>query len=299
MKSKFPPLLLASVLLLFASGAKAAATFSCSISTAPVSYTQTYSASVNSVSALSLSVSCTKTASGTATTVSYTVTPSNGLYASGTQNQAALAGNNISYDIYTDTTCTIPWSGSGSMVFAGGASGTIITQTLTYYGCVRSAQPLLPIPGTPYSDTVSMTLASATAGVTITGTNPSAFPVNITVLATCSISTVPAITFNYISSGSAANTSSPFGITCTNTTPYTLSLDAGGVGYTGSFSSPTGTYTNSATNLTYSLTLPTTMAGTGLAQSYTMTGYMAAGQGGKCTAATCSATDIHTLTVSY
>ncbi len=139
----------------------------------------------------------------------------------------------------------------------------------------------------------------AQAALTATGT----FNVTINLTSACTVDTTGlAPVFNYTSgqSGSASfATAQSFKVTCTQSTPYTLSLDASGTGYTGSFSSPTGTYTNTATNLQYSLTLPSATAGTGSAQTYALTGNIAGGQGGICNGTSCSVTDIHTLTVTY
>lgn len=281
---KFIQLLLASGLLAFASAARAAVSYSCNISALPINYSQTYSGSSNSSTSLSLSVSCTKSGSGSGLTINYTVTPNNGLNASGSQNRASLSGNLINYDLYTDATCTTPWSGSGSMVFGGGA-GSTITQTLTYYGTVPAAQPSLPPLGT-YSDSVNMTLATTTGGVTITGTNPAPFLVSIVVPAACTISTQPGnITFSYTSFGAGANASTTFATICTNQLPYTMAIDAtsgtiAGVNYSLALSAAGGT-------------------GTGLAQTYTINGTIAAGQAGTCAAATCSGSQARYLTITY
>jgi hypothetical protein len=76
-----------------------------------------------------------------------------------------------------------------------------------------------------------------------------------------------------------------FTVNCTRNTPYTLSL-----------APATGTLLG----LNYSLSLSDTDAtGTGLAQPYTVTGTIAAGQSGTCATATCSASQPATITLTY
>jgi len=134
-------------------------------------------------------------------------------------------------------------------------------------------------------------------------TPPSSFNVVITFTSACTIGGTLAPTFAYTSGQAAAATAAGtlgFTVTCTNGVPYTMALDAGGTGYTGTFTTPTGTYTNTASTLIYSLTLPAAVAGTGAAQSYTMSGTMAGLQAGKCTTlGGCTFTDGHTLTVTF
>ena len=270
-----------------------AATFSCSLGTPP-GYTQTYSPTANSSTLLSITVTCVKSGGGGGLTINYTVTPSNGLYASGTQNRAQAIGY-INYDLYSDSACTIPWSGSGSIAFGGGG-GTTLSQMLNYYGCVPASQPSLPAPGS-FVDTVSMTLAIPDPTVTITGANPRTFAVAVTVNAACTISTLPGtVDFGTYTAfqTSAKTASAPFGIKCTNTTPYTLSLSPNAAGV--------------VSGLSYSLLLntspsgglhPLASTGNGSPQPYFINGTMPANQPGDCPTASCVGTNIHTLTVTY
>ena len=92
----------------------------------------------------------------------------------------------------------------------------------------------------------------------------------------------------YLVSGRASTaTGGAFGVRCTNTLPYTMSLDATsgtviGLAYTLGLSASSGT-------------------GAGLTgASYSVTGNMASGQSGDCaTTAICSGTQARVLTVSY
>lgn len=290
----------AILVIIFASGAQAAATYSCSLGAAP-SYSQTYSSTGNSSTALSVTVTCVKSGSGGGLSIDYTVTPNNGLNPSGAQNRAASGAQYINYDLYTDSSCTVPWSGAGTIVMPGGG-GTTLSQTLTYYGCVPATQPTLPA-ALSYSDTVSLQLAVSTGGVTITGPNPRTFPVTITANATCTMSALPGtklpgnVDFGTYTAfqGSAKTANTSFATVCTNLTPYTLSLDANGGVVSG---------------LNYSLGLNTTpntggsnplgpVSGTGSAQTYYINGTMPANQAGTCAGASCPGTNVHTLTITY
>jgi len=138
----------------------------------------------------------------------------------------------------------------------------------------------------------TMALASASsfaASQTATGQ----FNVAVSLTSVCKISTVPTANFNYTSFQSTAATfSSSFDVMCTNTLPISsITLDSTAV-------------TDTATNLAYTLALgaaPT--AGTGVAQTVSITGSMAANQAGTCATATCANTSStnkqRTLTITY
>jgi len=301
MSLKWMRLLQLAILLVLTAGAAQAQTFICSLGAAP-NVNLTYSSASNTSIARSVTVTCVKTSGGGPRTINYTVTPNNGLNASGAQNRAALGGQFINYDIYTAAACAVPWTGSGSIAMPGGGAGAIRSQTLTYFGCVPASQPGLPAAGT-YNDTVSLQLAVSTAGVTITGTNPRTFQTNITVNATCVMATPQGVaqlpgtiafgTYTaFQATAKTANTT--FVTTCTNLTPYTLSLDAA---------------SGVVSGLNYSLLLNTSASGgmhpfgpvpgTGSAQTYYINGTMPANQAGSCAGASCAGSNVHTLTVTY
>jgi len=114
------------------------------------------------------------------------------------------------------------------------------------------------------------------------------FNVTVTLTSMCQISSGPAdVAFTYTSFQGAAATSTGGGysVQCTNTLPYTMSLDA-----------TSGT----VSGLNYSLALSAASAtGSGVAQAYTINGTMASGQGGTCALGSCSGTDARILTVTY
>lgn len=129
----------------------------------------------------------------------------------------------------------------------------------------------------------------AARAATVTGQ----FDVTINLTAACEIASLPTAAFAYAGGQSTASTfTSTFNIRCTNGLAISsITLDRTSV-------------TDSATNLAYTLALsnvPT--AGTGALQTITLSGNMAAGQGGTCGTATCTNTAStnkqRTLTVTY
>ena len=126
-------------------------------------------------------------------------------------------------------------------------------------------------------------IPAAQAG-TVTGN----FNVTVTLTSKCQISSGPAdVAFTYTSFQGAAATSTGggFSVQCTNTLPYTMSLDA-----------TSGT----VSGLNYSLALSAASAtGSGVAQAYTINGTMASGQGGTCALGSCSGSQARVLTITY
>ena len=116
------------------------------------------------------------------------------------------------------------------------------------------------------------------------------FNVNLTLNSTCSLSAVTAVDFTYTSLQGAVQNSTAGGytVTCTNSLPYTFGLQAG----TGAATPPgaaTLTVTDNAVNLQYVLgTSAAGGTGNGAAQSYNITGTMAASQSGTCGVASCT-----------
>jgi len=117
---------------------------------------------------------------------------------------------------------------------------------------------------------------------------PTNFNVTVNLTSSCSLSSAPTdVAFTYTSFQGAASVATPssFKVKCTNLRPYTMALDAVsgtviGLNYTVALSAAGGT-------------------GTGIDQTYGITGNMAAGQSGNCAAASCSGTDVRTLTITY
>ncbi|MDX8385172.1 MAG: spore coat protein U domain-containing protein [Gallionella sp.] len=123
------------------------------------------------------------------------------------------------------------------------------------------------------------------------------FPVAIVAPATCVNTAPPAnLAFNYTAfSATPVLASTSFGVRCTTSLVYTISLDAtddvvAGLNYTLGLNT-VGTGGGN----------PLATVGTGVPQTFFINGSMAAGQAGACntSAAPCSAAQIRTLTVTY
>jgi len=152
----------------------------------------------------------------------------------------------------------------------------------------------------------SLLVASAFGIATTDAANTSGqFNVTVTLNSTCSLSTITAIAFTYTSlQGAVANaTAGGYTVTCTNSLPYTFGLQTG----TGAATPPgaaTITVTDNAVNLQYVLgTSAAGGTGSGAAQSYNISGTMAASQSGTCGVGSCTnaaATNkTHTLILNY
>ena len=133
------------------------------------------------------------------------------------------------------------------------------------------------------------------------------FTVVINLTSACTVSAVPNVVFNYTSFGGAATATNGagFNVRCTNGLDYDLGLQQGNGAVTPPGTATLTGITDDAVNLTYSLGLSgsTSQTGSGNNQNFTVTGSMAAAQGGTCATPTCTnaaATNrIHTLIVSW
>ncbi len=235
----------------------------------------------------SVSVTCTRQA-GDPKSVTLAVAADSGLHASGTINQAMLSNNALQYNNYTNAAYTLVWGTGGStlsvpLTFGTGA-GASASATIPFYASIPAGQISAPAGGTtsPYTDSVGITLKNGTTVIA-----SSSFSVSVTINPACAFTTPPgAINLNYTSLQTvSATASTSFAARCTNTLPYTLSLDA-----------TTGTLLG----LTYTLVVPAgTFTGTGVAQSYTINSAIAPGQAGTCATATCTGSVTHSVTITY
>ena len=120
------------------------------------------------------------------------------------------------------------------------------------------------------------------------GTATGNFNVTVNLTSKCEINAGPAdVAFTYTSfqTTGSTGTGGAYSVRCTNTLPYSMSLDA-----------TSGT----VSGLNYSLGLSAASAtGNGAAQSFGVTGSMVSGQAGTCATASCSGTDARVLTVTY
>lgn len=272
--------LLASAALLAPLGHAA---YNCTVSSSGFSAAYDPTSGSTNITQTSFTITCTRALSD-ANTMNWANAANNGLHPTGfNRNRAQFGASRINYDLYRDSACAGQWRGgtandiNSTLNFGGSLTASV---TVNYWGCIPAGQTGLPA-GT-YTDTVTMTLTYGPFNTTATGT----FPVNIYTPAQCSLSTAPGnVVFNYIAFGAAANASTSYGVTCTNSLSYTMALDA-----------TSGTILG----VSYTLALGASSAtGTGSAQSYTISGNIAAGQAGTCASGSCSASQGRVLTVTY
>jgi len=283
MTSSWKNLLLA-LLLLFAL-APARAAINCTTVTSPGVNMQFASGTANALQS-TFTVSCTRGLASDPQSQSYVVTVDNGLYANPVpQNRARfnfIISFYVLYDLYSTAACNAAtaWQGTtgiaDTITWAPGQTGTLTKQT-TFWACVPSQTSL----GITYTDTVTMTLTQ-NGTVRDTGT----MPVSITSPASCSFSTPPTgVNLNYTAFGPQQVATSTFAVRCNAGVGYTLVLDPlgdvlNGVRYTAAMSGANGT-------------------GNGNPQNYTITVTAPAGQAGQCVTGTCTATRLHTVTITY
>jgi hypothetical protein len=117
---------------------------------------------------------------------------------------------------------------------------------------------------------------------------PTNFNVTVNLTSSCSLTAAPTdVAFSYTSFQGAPSVATPssFSVKCTNLRPYTMALDA---------------TSGSVIGLNYTIALSAAGAtGTGIDQTYSITGNMASGQSGNCAGASCTGTDVRTLTITY
>lgn len=150
-------------------------------------------------------------------------------------------------------------------------------------------------------------IAAATMFAVTTGaqaanvSNP--FNVIINLTSACTVSIPANITLNYTAGGAAATGTTSTNVKCTNTLPYTLSMN--GLVGAGNY----GPITDAPTGLDYTLSFSAAGtggadvvgAGTGLAVAVTIGANIAAGQMGTCLLGTCNngAGAVQTVYVNY
>ena len=154
--------------------------------------------------------------------------------------------------------------------------------------------------------TASAIAAALAAGGSQAGQTTGSFDVVVTLTSACTLGTITNLDFAYTSlqAGPATATGGNFSVSCTNSLPYSLRLQAG----------TTPPFTSNATsiavsdaivNLNYSVGLSATSGtGNGTPQPFNVTGTMAGGQSGTCASASCTnagagANRTHTLIVNY
>ena len=203
--------------------------------------------------------------------------------------------NTLGYYLFTNySACSTAWQTTTGLTYANTLTGNTNTSvTFTVPFCLRiysgqtTAKPLA-YTGAALTLTVRSTNSTGFSWGTASGA-PTA-----TVNARCYFSTSPStVSMNYTSFQAATATGSgSFQMRCTNTTTYSLALDA---------------VTGSVLGLTYGVGLGTVgtgsvtgQVGTGNAQTFTVAANIASGQAGTCNlSAGCSGTSTRTITATY
>ena len=236
----------------------------------------------------SLTVNCSKTG-GNLDTRYLEIGAGAGLNASGGPNRAASGASLLEYALLRDASLTAAWGDStGTRLSATVTSVNPASVTLNWW--IRFPARQLDPAGT-YVDTVTLRLYQGTApNPSLTDTAPRTASLSVSALieTRCTLSSSPGtLTLAYSSfQATAASASTGFAVLCTLGAPYTASLDA-----------PGGTLLDLNYQLSVSPAGPQT--GSGVAQSMSIVGNVAAGQGGSCATASCSASRTHTLTITY
>lgn len=269
---------------------EAGAAYSCTISVTPISTVYSPTVAANNDSTGSYTINCTR-AAGDANTMDYNVRANNGNQPAGNTNRVQFGAtvNRYNYELYQNAGFTQEWRDTAGTRINGTLTfGASLTASVTgpFYLRVPGPQPVDPA-GT-YLDTVTVSLRRTAAGPDPVLFN-SSFGVSVITTNSCQISVPPGnVIFTYTSFQAApAAASTAYGVRCTTAFPYTMTLDG------------TVPYTYSLLGLTYTLSLPASATGTGLTQTHTINGNIAAGQAGTCATGVCNASQTRTLTISW
>lgn len=277
-------LLTAAWLMLHAFGADASVSCSIAVSNiGPIAYVPATAAT--NITQSSFTLTCTPSNGGSTGTYTFQIGSANA-------GVATFGANTLTYNVYLNSICSLAWGTTNATDTIGvtlnlaTANVAVTSAAQNFWACVPGLQSK---PAGTYVDTDSLTLTGTApnppGSATLAG-SPKTFTVSILTPATCSVSTPTTVTFNYTSfqAGIASASGGAFNVNCTSTLPYTIALN-----------STTGTLLG----LNYTISVPAGGTGNGANQAQTVSGSMAAGQSGTCGLATCSASNAHTVTVSY
>lgn len=264
------------------------AAVTCSVSATAITSVYDPTVATENISTGRVTVSCTRLATD-ANTFAYSINANNGVQPNGQTNRVQLGAttNRYNYELFRQTpyTNTNRWQAGATTRMSGTVSfGASLTGTDSKPFDLRIPGSQTVVTAGTYTDTVTITVLNSTATVTL---NTNAFGVTVITTNSCQLSTPPGnINFTYTSFQAATSTANTtFRARCTSGLPYTLALDA-----------TSGTLLG----LNYSLSLSSTSTtGTGVAQLFTITGNIVAGQAGTCATATCSDSQGRTITVTY
>jgi spore coat protein U-like protein len=205
----------------------------------------------------------------------------------------------LNYQIYHRSATSGIWNegtgvasnntGAGGVLYRLANSAAVQNFSYVYYLNIPAGQTTAP--AGIYDDLlITATIRLSTAGGLSTGTvlGSTIFGASASIVSSCYFSTSPSsLVLNYTSfTGTAVTGNSTFALSCTSGSPYTLAIGPPATG--------------TALGIDYTLTL-SAASGTGTAspQSFGVTGTAAANQAGTCATSTCSATNPHTITVTF
>ncbi len=292
---KNPLLKLLSIGVLGASGSAHAVT--CSITATSVPLSTLYATGTATSVTGTISGSCTKQTGDAARPYIY-IGVNQGEPPAGRSMTRQNGTQLLSYEIYHRNATTGPWTEATGVDATSTTSGGVLyrmannttAQTFSFPYYVRIPTPQTGKPAGIYDDlTVTATIRLSTAGGSATGAvlGLTSFGVSASIQHSCYFSTSPSpLILNYTSfSASPATGSAGFALSCTYNTPYTLTMPAStgtllGVGYSLALSAASGT-------------------GTAGPQNFTVNGTAAANQPGTCTSGSCTASQGHTITVTF
>lgn len=281
---------------------QAQAAISCSLSSTSINLNYVNNQASNANASGTITLNCTRLG-GDPNTQTYWVGINFGTQAGtprrvfrhggGTTNANRLDVNIFKNGTTTDWTSTGGGRVNGTLNFGAALNASVV---LTYDFRV----PWFQTGNTAgiYDDAYTASLQLLTAGAVVSTTT---FSPTVSIIAQCFVGQVATgnaaagavspstMTLPYTSFAATNQTANmTFTVHCTRNTTYTLAITP-----------PSGTLLG--LNYTLAMSPPGTPAitGSGLAQPYTITGTIAAGQAGTCSTATCTATQNTTLTVTY
>lgn len=275
------------------------AVYSCNVTALTLGTTYNSSANVDLNGTTTLT--CTR-ASGDATTLTYRLKADNGLnFTTNRRIRRGATANYLTYYLRLGTalggaaTCgnssnwSAPATGTTNVITGTLNFGAALTQSATWGYCLRvrgtaGGNPAAPTAGI-YTDIVNIfaQYPNNDAGA-LTPAVPLDYHVRVG--AQCIFrSLTPTMSFNYTSFSPTAQTASrSFTLLCSNAMPWTVTVTA----------------PPPLLGLIYTI-VPTPSAGigTGVDQTVTLNGTIAAGQSGTCATSSCSASQMHTVTIGY
>jgi spore coat protein U-like protein len=278
----------------------------CSVTATSIPLTTVYTSALNTDTSGTISVTCTKVTPPDDNRPWIYVSVDEGEPPAGRAMTRQNGPQTLNYTIARNSANGAPWTTARGVTYTTGTAGGVLyrmanngspqTQNFPYYFRVPSGQ--VGAPAGIYGDqliTVTVRLSDNAGLETGTILQSTVFSASASIRDDCYVSGMPfTLLLNYVSfSATPVTDSKSFQVSCTNLTPYTLSLDAVPPP---AINSVAGT----AVGLNYSLALSAT-AGTGTSapQSYNISGSIAAGQPGTCAGASCTAQPSHTVYVGF